>query len=121
MVLVDTSVWIDFLHGKNPQLQKLLDENRALGHPFIVGELALGSLRDRALTLATLSGLPQAVTARHAEVLHLISTHTLFGSGMGYVDAHLLASVQLTPDASLLTRDKRLDTLATRIGITYHS
>lgn len=120
MVLVDTSVWIDYLHGKYSQLQTLLEENRVLCHPFVIGELALGSLKDRSIVLKRLKGLPQATMARHAEVLQLISSNSLFGTGIGYIDAHLIASVHLTPDASLLTGDQRLHTMAARSSLAFH-
>jgi predicted nucleic acid-binding protein len=105
MILVDTSVWVDHLKAGDDSLSELLHQGRVLMHPFVLGELALGSLR---LVLESLQGLPNAIAASDAEVLVLIETAGLSGVGIGYVDAHLLASVRLTPDASLWTRDKRL-------------
>jgi len=108
MILVDTSVWVDHLRAGDDGLAELLHHGRVLMHPFVLGELALGSLLQRRLVLDSLQDLPNAITASDAEVLILIETAGLSGAGIGYVDAHLLASVRLTPDASLWTRDKRL-------------
>src|SRR5437762_2983344 len=79
-----------------------------LAHPFVIGELALAGLRPRENVLNALSDLPHASIATDAEVLHFIDRHTLFGCGIGYDDAHLLAAVQLTPGAVLWTKHKRL-------------
>ena len=117
MILVDTSVWIDHLRSANPQLTALLMENAVLAHPFVVGELALGTLRHPEPVLGSLVKLPQAVRAADTEVLQLIGQRKLAGLGIGYVDAHLLASTLLSADASLWTYDKRLATVASRLGI----
>lgn len=108
MILVDTSIWIDHLREGDAALSRLLDGARVLGHPFVLGELALGRLRQRELVLGALAELPQAVLASDDEVLRFINAAGLAGSGIGYVDAHLLAAVRLTAGASLWTRDKRL-------------
>ena len=108
MMLVDTSVWIDHLRKRDDDLARLLGGNRVLSHPLIVGELAMGNLQGREMVLRTLQDLPQAAVAEEAEVLQFVSARKLFGLGLSYVDAHLLAAVQLTPGASLWTRDKRL-------------
>ena len=86
----------------------MLEQGRVMTHAFVIGELALGSLKQRQLVLAALRGLPQAILASNDEVAHFIERHSLHGIGIGYVDAHLLASVRLTPGASLWTRDRRL-------------
>ncbi|HWI86113.1 MAG TPA: PIN domain-containing protein [Sphingomonas sp.] len=117
MILVDSSVWIDHLRGGDPILTDLLNVSGVLAHPFVTGELALGSFRNRDVILGALRGLPQAIVAQDPEVSHLIEQHRLFGLGIGYVDAHLLASVKLTPDASLWTRDRRLHEVAARLGV----
>ena len=121
MVLVNTSVWIDFLRGKRNELQALLEEDRVLCHPYIIGELALGNLKDREVVLKRLRGLAQATLARDAEVLQLISRNSLFGTGIGYIDAHLLTSVYLTSDTSLLTNDKNLHLVATRSSLAFQA
>lgn len=117
MILVDTSVWIDHLRSTDDVLAHLLDIGQVVVHPFIVGELALGSLHKRDLILQTLQDLQQAEVATEQEVLHFIARHALFGRGIGYVDAHLLASVRLTAGISLWTRDKRLLAVAEQLGM----
>ena len=117
MILVDTSVWIDHLRAGNEVLEGLLNNARVLGHPFVTGELALGNLRQRALVLGALRELPQAMVASDEEVFHFIQREALFGRGIGYVDAHLLAAVRLTADASLWTRDRRLHAVADRLEL----
>ena len=108
MILVDTSVWIDHLRIGDKVLTALLNSGRVLVHPFIVGELALGNLRQRQVILDDLQNLPAANLATDQEVLHFIDRHGLAGRGIGYVDAHLLAATRLTTGSSLWTRDKRL-------------
>lgn len=117
MILVDTSVWVDHLRVGDKTLAGLLDRGSVLAHAFVIGELALGDLRQRDLVLATLQDLPQASVATDREVLHFIGQHALFGLGIGYVDAHLLAAVRLTAGTALWTRDKRLLGVADRLGL----
>jgi predicted nucleic acid-binding protein len=117
LILVDTSVWIDHLRDGDAILAEMLERGRVLGHPFVVGELATGSMRQRAVILHALRRLPQAVVARDPEVLDFIERETLFGTGLGYVDIHLLASVRLSQGALLLTRDKRLRAAAERMAV----
>jgi predicted nucleic acid-binding protein len=117
VILVDTSVWVDHLRASNAILAKLLGRNEALAHPFVTGEIALGNLRQRAAVLRALLRLPSAIVATDAEVLHFIEVRGLFGRGIGYVDAHLLAAASLTPGARLWTYDKRLLELAARWGL----
>lgn len=117
MILVDTSVWVDHLRTGDAALASLLDEGQVLTHPFVIGELACGNLRRRGELLALLSELPQARHATYDEVLYYIERHRLMGLGIGYVDAHLLASVSLTEAAHLWTRDKRLTAVARRLKL----
>ena len=117
MILADTSVWVDHLRAGDAALAGLLETGTVLGHPFVVGELALGQLRQRDVVLSALADLPQAVVATDDEVLGLITRHGLFGRGIGYVDAHLLAAVRLTAGATLWTRDKRLGGVAGALGV----
>ena len=112
MILVDTSVWIDHLRAGDRDLIRLLEDRQVLGHPFVLGELALGHLRQRALILRELAQLPQAEVATDPEVLHFIGEQALHGRGIGYIDAHLLASLRLIPGTLLWTRDARLHTVA---------
>ena len=117
MILVDTSVWVDHLRVSDEALAALLDTGAVLAHPFVIGELALGNLRQREIVLNALSDLPHASAATDLEVLHFIDRHALFGRGIGYVDAHLLAAVQLTAGAELWTKDKRLHGVAVGLGL----
>jgi predicted nucleic acid-binding protein len=116
MILVDTSVWVEHLRRGDADLQARLEAGDVLGHPFVVGELALGNLADRAPLLRDLDRLPQAVVASPVEVRLVIEAEPLHGLGLGYVDACLLASTMLTPDARLWTQDRRLAAAATRMG-----
>ena len=117
MILVDTSVWIDHLRAGEAELARLLETGLVATHPLVVGELAMGSLRNRDTVLGLLQDLEQAVVASHDEVMAYVSRHRLFGLGIGYVDAHLLASTQLTGATKLWTRDKRLRNTAERLDL----
>ena len=117
MILVDTSVWVDHLRAGDEALARLLSLEQVLAHPFVTGELALGNLGNRATVLEALLGLPQAQAATDAEVLQLIGAQELFGNGIGYVDAHLLASARLTAGTRLWTRDRRLMQAGARLGL----
>lgn len=119
MILVDTSVWIDHLRAGEPQLATLLQDGHVLAHPWVIGELALGQLSRRSEILALLNNLPRAQTATDTEVLDLVENRHLYGLGIGYVDAHLLAATLLTTGAGLWTRDKRLASAATQLGLAY--
>ena len=117
MILVDTSVWVDHFRVGDKVLVELLDAGMVLAHPFVIGELSLGNLRQRRTILESISDLPQSVVATDAEVLHFIERHALFGCGVGYLDVHLLAAVRLTAGAVLWTRDRRLHGIAERLGL----
>lgn len=119
MILVDTSIWIDHLRGSDGHLTELLNSAMVLAHPFVIGELALGNLRNRDAVMDALQNLPQAGVATDDEVLRVIGTRSLFGCGIGYTDAHLVAAVLLSPGALLWTRDKRLHAASTRMGIAF--
>ena len=116
MILVDTSVWIDHLRTGDERLAELLNRSQVITHPFVIGELACGNLRQRDEVLRLLGDLPQAVIASQPEVLHLIERNELMGLGTGFVDAHLLASVALTDMAVIWTRDRRLQKVARMLG-----
>lgn len=118
MILVDTSVWVDHLQRGNAQLAEQLGKGQVLAHPFVMGELALGSLQQRAKVLNAMQNLPMAAVASSDEVLTFIGTHALHGMGIGYVDAHLLASSRLTPAARLWTLDKLLQAAAHQMGLS---
>ncbi len=117
MVLVDTSIWIDHLRAGDSDLAELLTAQQVLTHPFVIGEIMLGNLQRRGVVLEALQFLPKAVTASDQEVLHLVEREALAGLGIGYIDAHLLASTRLTPGCRLWTRDKRLRTVGQRLHL----
>jgi len=117
MILVDTSVWVDHLQAADRALVRLLEAREVLTHPFVIGELALGSLRQRELIGNALRDLPHGPVASDQEVLHFIDRHQLFSFGIGYIDVHLLAAAQLVAGTTLWTRDKRLRTSAQRMGL----
>ena len=119
MILVDTSVWVDHLRHGDAALIDLLERAKVLMHPFVVAELACGSLHNRSSILQVLQDLPAAVLAEGDEVLGFIERHALHGKGIGCVDVHLLASVALTADAKLWTRDKRLHAAAQALGCAF--
>lgn len=117
MILADTSVWIDHLRAGDRQLERLLEAALVLAHPFVIGELALGRLRQREALLSALQNLPRATAATDTEVLTFIDLHGLAGRGIGCVDAHLLAAARLTAGALLWTRDRRLAQIAEELGL----
>lgn len=117
MILADTSIWIDHFRTGDEELRSQLFSRRIAMHPFIVGELALGSLPQRAKTLAYLDRLPGLRVARLDEVRHMVEARSLFGQGIGLTDAHLIAAVFLNPSTVLWTRDKRLRGVAEALGI----
>ena len=112
MILVDTSVWISHLRSEDRKLTTLLNRDQVLIHPMVVGELACGNLRNRKEIMALLGGLPRILVADDDEVLFFIERHQLMGSGIGYVDVHLLAATALTQSARLWTHDLRLAQVA---------
>ncbi|MBW1781550.1 MAG: type II toxin-antitoxin system VapC family toxin [Deltaproteobacteria bacterium] len=118
MVLVDTSVWVSHLRDGNSALADLLNDGRVLCHPFIVGELACGNLKDRGVILSYLQLLPMSMEAEHHEVLSLIENHRLMGKGLGYVDVHLITSAVLT-GVPVWTLDKKLARAADSLHIKY--
>ena len=119
MILVDTSIWIDHFRAKEPLLAELLDANRVLIHPFIIGELACGNLGNRNVILSLLRKLPAVQLATDAETLLLIERQSLMGKGIGYIDAHLLAAVFLTATARVWTRDKRFNAIVSSMHLAF--
>jgi predicted nucleic acid-binding protein len=117
MIVVDSSVWIDHHHKGIDQLGELMALRSALMHPYVLGEIALGSLRDHRDFIDAARDLPEAPLAETPEVLNLIINADLHGSGIGYVDAHLIAATMLVPGGALWTRDRRLLAVAERLGI----
>jgi predicted nucleic acid-binding protein len=119
VILVDTSVWADHIDRGVAALASLLETGQVLTHPFVIGELAVGNLRRREPVLRNLHSLPRAVVATDAETLLSIEQFRLYGAGIGYVDAHLLASTRISPGASLWTFDRRLHDAAIRLEVVY--
>ena len=117
MILADTSVWIDHLRSGNKDMRTHLDQGRIVIHPFIIAELALGSLKDRTKTLALLDLLPQVRVARLNELRITIEARRLYNLGIGLTDAHLIASVLIDSPTLLWTRDRRLRHVAENLGI----
>ncbi len=117
MILADTTIWIDHLRRQNTQMQGLLDSGQVLMHPFVVAELALGSFRDRAATLATLDALLKVRVAQLSDVRQMIEARQLYAKGIGLTDAHLVASCLITPRTKLWTRDGALRGVAQALGI----
>jgi predicted nucleic acid-binding protein len=117
VILVDTSIWVDHLRSGVPQLTAALQAGEVFIHPWVIGELACGNLRDRGRVLQLLQGLPAASVATPAEVLALIEQHQLMGRGIGFVDAQLLASAKIT-HCTLWTQDRRLADLAQALGVS---
>lgn len=118
MVLVDTSVWVSHFRDGNDELASLLDDGRVLCHPLIVGELACGNLKDRAVILSFLQLLPMSIEAEHDEVLSFIENNRLMGKGIGYVDTHLITSAVLT-GVPIWTLDKKLAQTADSLHNNY--
>ena len=118
MVLVDTSLWVKHLRDGDIVLEGLLDDGHVMCHPFVVGELACGNLKNRAEILALLQALPMATVAEHGEVLLFIEDNRLMGKGLGIVDMHLLASAVLS-GILLWTLNKRLHQLALKMGLAF--
>lgn len=116
MILVDTSVWIHHLRKGDRELTILLNEGVVLCHPFVIGELACGNLKNRAEILSLLVALPSSSLASHAEGLHLVTDRELAGRGIGWIDVHLLASALLSK-CTLWTKDKALGAVAAALEI----
>nr|WP_315188372.1 PIN domain-containing protein [uncultured Albidiferax sp.] len=116
MVLVDTSVWVNHFRTRDPVLFALLQQGQVCTHAFVLGELALGNLRQTDAAFEALLHLPRLDTALDDEVLTLIDRQHLAGRGIGYVDAHLMTSVFLAPGCRLWSQDKRLQQVAQDLG-----
>ena len=117
IVLADTSVWVDHFRRGDPQLVHLLERGDVVMHPFIVGELMLGNASAMARVVEDLQALPTASMASTDEILLFIADRKLSGTGIGYVDAHLLGACALTPETLLWTRDKRLHVVAQSLSL----
>jgi predicted nucleic acid-binding protein len=117
VILADTSIWVDHLRAHDPALARLLLAGAIACHPFVVAELALGSLRARDKVLALLDGLAGLPLPEAREVRAMVERRRLYGRGIGYVDAALLASCLLAPGTRLWTRDRRLHAIAEEMDV----
>lgn len=120
-VLVDTNVWCDFFRGSDPHLLELLAHGLVLMHPVIRGELSMGALPNRNQTLHDLQALSGASEVKASECSLLVEERKLWGRGLQWNDVQILASVLITPDTVLWTRDRRLSDLASDMGVCYHA
>jgi predicted nucleic acid-binding protein len=119
VIVADTSVWVEHLRGGNPTLADELEAGHVLAHPFVIGELACGNLKNRREVIDLLSRLPSVPMATHAETLGFLERCALMGRGIGFIDLHLLASTALATPARLWTRDRRLAAIATDLHLAY--
>ncbi len=116
-MLVDTTVWVDHLRRGDDVLVSLLEQQQVSVHPFVVGELACGNLKNRPLVLGALSRLPAVAVVEHDDVLEFLEANRLMGGGLGWIDVHLLVSAKVSGE-KLLTRDRRLKDAADTLGVT---
>jgi predicted nucleic acid-binding protein len=117
VILADTSIWIDHFRLGDKELRNALNQGQIVIHPWIIAELALGSLRERSKTLAMLDRLPQVRAAQSSELRAMIESRRLYSSGIGLTDAQLIASVLISSPALLWTRDRQLRRVAESLGI----
>jgi predicted nucleic acid-binding protein len=120
MILVDTSVWIDHFRSGNRVLSEVLNLGLVLTHPFVIGELACGNMKNRARILADLNALPSTLIATNEEVLQLIEQRKLWGRGIGWVDAHLMTAALLS-NCRLWTLDRLFSNLAGGAGVNLYA
>jgi predicted nucleic acid-binding protein len=114
---MDSSVWVDHLRSEDEVASLLLGQDQILMHPFVLGELSMGSMKNRTHILHNLRRLPGALVAREDEVESFVTAHSLYGKGFGYLDAHLLVSTGIMAEVTLWTRDKRLHAIAQSLGL----
>ena len=123
MILVDTSIWIDFIRrGVDEHLNDLLKGESVVMHDFVMGEIAMGSPKDRKARLSMLGSLHRITTASHVEVMTLVESARLFGLGLTYIDVHLLTAARASADfdpVRIWTGDKVLARHAERLGVAY--
>ena len=118
MILADTSVWVNHIRIPNLRLQELLLESQIVIHPFVIGEIACGNLRNRQRVLGSFRKLPSVAVVEHREALHLVEEQHLWGTGITWIDVHLLASCLLT-GCRLWTLDQRLQAAARSLNLNY--
>lgn len=120
MILADTSVWIDHFRREGSSLASLLGGRQVVLHPFVYGELVCGNLTDRRRTTRMLADLRTAPVVAHGLVVRLVERHRLHGTGLGWVDVHLLAAA-MVHQHTLMTLDAALDEAAARLGVAAHA
>ncbi len=118
MVLVDTSVWVSHLRHGNPKLQEMLQEGKVVSHTFIIGELACGNIRNRTEIISLMQSLPMLDSIEHEELLLFIEHNKMMGTGLGFVDVHLMAAAMLA-GIPLWTQDKKLKQACSTLGIDF--
>lgn len=121
MILVDSSIWIKHLRNTDTTLVRLLGDNQVLVHPFIIGEIACGNFSNRSEVLSELRDLPFLPVTSDDEVLYFIEQNKMMRRGIGYIDAHLLASVALAPPARLWTQDRQLKAISDTMNLAYQT
>lgn len=119
MILIDTAIWIDHLHHSEPEVARLLDQDMVMCHPMVIGELALGSIKNRDEILALLRSQQRLRTIGSDEFLEFVHSHRLMSRGLSYVDVHLLGSTLITPGVRFWTRDRRLKKVAEELGAAW--
>jgi predicted nucleic acid-binding protein len=118
MVLVDTSVWVSHLRLGNPKLQEMLQEGKVVSHPFIIGELTCGNISNRVEIISLMQSLPMLDIVEHEELLLFIEHNKMMGTGLGFVDVHLMAAAILA-GIPLWTQDKKLRQACSRLSIDF--
>lgn len=118
MILLDTTIWVDHLRNSDPTVVSMLQAQAIVMHSAVLGEILLGNFRDRRAVFSALKEVPRIQGATDDDVIRLLDLHQLFGSGVGFVDAHLVAACLLTGKTYLWTRDRRLEAVASRLGIS---
>jgi predicted nucleic acid-binding protein len=118
MVLVDTSIWVAHLRKGNRQLELMLMDAEVICHPFIIGELACGNIKNRNEILSLLKSLPSAPVLEFDELMFFIDENQMMGIGIGFLDVHLLASARIA-GTSLWTADKKLKSAANKLSLNY--
>ncbi|MGA2351005.1 MAG: type II toxin-antitoxin system VapC family toxin [Terracidiphilus sp.] len=117
MILADTSIWVDYLRSGDREMENFLSRGQIAMHPFIIAEIALGSLHNRRARLDEMEALLEVRVAQLGEVRHMIEAHALYSKGIGLIDAHLIASCLLTPGTQLWTRDAAMKKVGATLGI----
>jgi hypothetical protein len=120
MILADTSIWVEHLRNRSTAMEERLGRGQILMHPFIVAEIALGSLQNRRKRLGEMEALLEVKVAQLSEVRHMVEAHALYSKGIGLTDAHLVASCLMTPGTQLWTRDGALQRVAGTLGIGFN-